>query len=35
MQAQVASKPLDSTNKTGSDHAHFVVVTTPAYRTFF
>jgi len=29
MQTQVASKPLDSTNKTGSDHAPFVIIATP------
>jgi hypothetical protein len=29
MQTQVTRKPLDSTNKTGSDHAHFIVIAPP------
>jgi hypothetical protein len=35
MQVWVASKSLDSTNNTGSDHAHFIVIAPPAYGTFF
>jgi hypothetical protein len=29
MQTQVTSNPLDSPNKTGSDHAHVIVIAPP------
>jgi hypothetical protein len=35
MQVWVASKPLDSTNKSGSDHAHVVVIATPSLPHIF
>ena len=35
MHVSIASTPLEHTNKTGSDHAHFVVLAATACHAFF